>query len=123
MGSPASRPSAALRAYALDVNTYAIVREAIENRDSIAATYDGHYRELSPHAIGMKRGRRQAICYQYSGTTSSGQLGPIGSEDNWRCIAIEKLEDIRVIKGVWHTAADHERPQTCLDLIDADANR
>lgn len=106
------------------MNAYAIVRAAIEARNSISATYDGHYREMSPHAIGMKRGRRQAICYQFGGTTSSGRLGPQGSADNWRCIAIEKLEDVLVIEGVWHTPADHgSRPQTCLDLIDADANR
>ena len=105
------------------MNAYATVRAAIENRDSISATYDGHERELTPHAIGMKRGRRQAICYQFGGTTSSGRLGPIGSADNWRCIGIEKLQDIRTIKGVWHTSDDHERPQSCLDLIDADVNR
>jgi len=124
MASRVSKPSAAPPASAKgNVNAYAIVRAAIENRDSISATYDGHYRELTPHAIGMKRGRRQAICYQYGGSTSSGQLGPIGSPDNWRCIVIAKLDDLRTIKGVWHTAGDHERPQTCLDLIDADVNR
>jgi hypothetical protein len=105
------------------MDTYTLVRAAIENRDSITADYDGYYRELSPHAIGMKRGRRQAICYQYGGSTSSGRLGPIGSPENWRCIGIEKLANVRTIKGVWHTAGDHSRPQTCLDLIDADANR
>jgi hypothetical protein len=106
------------------LNAYATVRAAIEARNSISATYDGHYREMSPHAIGMKRGRRQAICYQFAGTTSSGKLGPQGSPDNWRCIAIGKLEDLRTIEGVWHTPDDQgSRPQTCLDLIDADVDR
>jgi hypothetical protein len=102
---------------------YAIIRSAIENRHSIAATYDGCYRELTPHAIGMKRGRRQALCYQYGGTPSSGRLAAVGSPDNWRCFAIDKLQDIRVVEGVWHTALSGERPSTCLDLIDADTDR
>jgi hypothetical protein len=102
------------------MNAYAIVRDAITNRESIAAEYDGHHREMSPHVIGTKRGRAQALCYQYGGTSSSGPLGPVGSPDNWRCVVIDKLVNARPIKGVWHTAPNHTRPQTCVGEIDVE---
>lgn len=101
-------------------DTYVQLKEAILNKDSIAADYDGHRREMSPHVIGTKRGRAQALCYQYGGTSSSGAIGPIGSPSNWRCIVIEKLQNVSTIKGVWHTAPNHTRPQTCVDVIEAE---
>lgn len=101
-------------------STYDIVKQAILDKDSIAARYDGHDREMSPHVIGLKRGRQQALCYQYAGTSSSGPLGPPSSPANWRCVVIGKLEKVTVIKGVFHTAPDHSRPQTCVDAIDAE---
>ncbi len=97
---------------------YEIVRQAILDRDSIAADYDGYPREMSPHVIGInKQGRQQALFYQYAGGSKSG-LGQPGSRRNWRCIEIVKLGGVRVIKGVWETAPNHTRPQTCVNAVD-----
>lgn len=101
-------------------NVYDIVRQAILHKDSISADYDGYPREMSPHVIGLKRGREQALCYQFGGTSSSGPIEPVGSSANWRCVVIEKLENVRVIKGVWHTSPDHTQAQVCVDDIDAE---
>ncbi len=101
------------------MDAYSTIRDAIRNKDSVAADYDGHHREMSPHVIGTKRGRAQTLCYQYGGTSASG-LGPVGSADNWRCIIIEKLTNVTTIKGVWNTAPNHTRPQTCVDVIEAE---
>ena len=100
--------------------TYDVVRQAILDRDSISADYDGYPREMSPHVIGInKQGREQALFYQYAGGSKSG-LGPPGSRRNWRCIEIVKLENVRVIKRVWETAPNHTRPQTCVNAIDVE---
>ena len=99
-------------------DAYQIVRQAIIDKNSISATYDGYPRELTPHVIGTKRGVRHALFYQFGGQSSSG-LGPVGSPSNWRCIDVDKLTDVRVIVGVFHTAPNHTRPQTCVDVIDA----
>ena len=99
-------------------STYATVMQAIIDKDSIAADYDGHHREMSPHVIGIKRGSQQALFYQYAGTSKSGPLSPIGSPDNWRCVMIGRLQNVRVIKGVFHTAPKHTQRQTCVYAID-----
>jgi len=100
-------------------DAYGVIKQAIQTRSSISAMYDGCYREMTPHVLGLKNGRRQALCYQYGGQSTSRPLGPVGSSINWRCINVEKLSDVKLISGVAHTAPDHTQPQTCVDVIDA----
>ncbi len=45
-------------------DTYALIQQAILNKDQVIATYQGHRREMCPHVIGTKHGRRQALFYQ-----------------------------------------------------------
>ena len=96
---------------------YAMIREAILNKRIVLATYHGHRRTMCPHALGKKRGREQALFYQFAGTSSTG-LGPVGSPDNWRCIPLAGLTNVSVTDGDWHTGRNHSRPQTCIDIID-----
>ena len=101
----------------MGTETYNLVRQAIVNKQQVVATYDGHYREMCPHVIGLKRGRMQALFYQFAGTSKSG-LGPLGSDTNWRCIPIPKMTNVSVKDGKWYTAPTHTRTQTCVDKID-----
>jgi hypothetical protein len=101
------------------MDAYEIVRQAILNKLHVVATYNGHLREMCPHTLGTKRGRQQGLFYQFGGTSSSG-LSRAGSPENWRCIFIDQLRDISTRDGEWHTAPNHSRPQTCVDLIDAE---
>jgi len=95
-------------------DTYALIRQAIEQRMHVLATYHGFHREMCPHSIGVnKRGERQALFYQFAGQ-SSRELGPPGSPDNWRCLRVDELQDVSLRNGQWHTAPDHTRPQTCV---------
>ena len=82
------------------------------------ATYNGHRREMCPHVIGTKNGRRQALFYQFGGTSSSGGRIKPGSTQNWRCIPVDGLTNVEVREGEWHTASNHSVPQTCVDIID-----
>ena len=97
--------------------TYKLLRKAIRQKLQIVATYDGHLRELCPHVLGIKHARQQALFYQFGGTSSSGPLVP-DSPDNWRCIPVDGLSDVRIRSGPWHTSGNYVNPQTCVDEID-----
>lgn len=95
------------------MDTYSLIREAIEKRQQVLATYRGYHREMCPHAIGFnKRHERQALFYQFAGDSTSG-LGPAGSHENWRCIPIDELHHVSVREGDWHSSSDQARPNTC----------
>jgi hypothetical protein len=100
---------------------YGIVRKAVETRRPISAVYDGRPRLFCPHRLGRnKEGQFRVLCYQYGGASRSG-LKPSGSPDNWRCIALEKLTDVKILEGAWRTAPNHSRPASCVVDADVDA--
>jgi hypothetical protein len=99
-------------------SNYLLVRQAIQDRRSIVAVYQGHMRFMSPHVIGRKNSREQALFYQFGGTSSS-KLEPLGSPSNWRCIPIGLMTDLKVMDSTeWATGPNHSRPQTCVGEID-----
>jgi hypothetical protein len=100
-------------------NVYELIRDATLARRQVLATYKGHRRELCPHVLGTKDGRRQALFFQFGGGSSSAL--PPGGE--WRCIPVDGLEDVVVRDGPWHTSVVHEHPETCVDTIDVEAPR
>lgn len=103
-------------------STYQLVRQAVLTRSAIIATYNGHVRHMSPHVVGMKNGKEHTLCYQFGGTSSS-ELKPDGSPDNWRCIAIDKLQSVSLHPaGGFHTAANHSTQQSCVDEIDVEVS-
>ncbi len=98
------------------VKNYTLVKTAIVNKKQVIAMYKGHWREMCPHMIGMKRGNVHGLFYQFDGTSGSGKI-IAGSPDNWRCINLEDLEDAQLKSGEWHTSTE-EFDQTCIDQID-----
>ena len=105
----------------LPEQTYALIRRAVIGRRPIAAVYDRRPRLLCPHRLGWNNeGRPQVLCYQYGGESESG-LGASGAPENWRCLAVEKLLDVRLLEDRWRTAPNHTRPQTCIVRVDVDA--
>jgi hypothetical protein len=105
------------------MTVYEIVKDAIQNRKTVTATYHGLIRVMSPHVLGRKRGREQALFYQFAGESKSG-LGPDGDPENWRCMFLDELSSVSSsdAKGEWHSAPNHSRPQTCVDSIDVVVN-
>jgi hypothetical protein len=53
--------------------------------------------------------------------TARPGLEASGSPANWRCMKLEKFSRIELLEGVWHTAPNHSRPQTCITDVDLDA--
>jgi hypothetical protein len=100
---------------------YEIVKDAIQTKKIIVAVYDGYERAMCPHTLGTKKGREQALFYQFGGNSRSG-LSPDGSPNNWRCLFLDQLTNVSSAdaKGEWHTAPNHSRPQTCVDQIDVE---
>ena len=103
----------------MNSNTYEMVRKAITEKKQIVAEYKGHKRKMCPHVIGKKKGRNQALFYQFGGTSSSGDIVP-GSNDNWRCIPIDGLRIVEVQDGEWHSFSYHTKRHTCVDEVDAE---
>lgn len=105
------------------MNIYELLKQAILNKQQVFATYDGYHREMCPHILGFKKGEngeniRQCLFYQFAGQSSKGPIIP-NSEHNWRCFAVEKLTNVSVRVGIWHTSPKRTfRKQTCIDLID-----
>jgi len=45
----------------------------------------------------------------------------MGSPENWRCVALEKLRKVKLLHGSWQTAPNHSRPAHCIVQADIDA--
>jgi len=100
---------------------YDLLRAALLTRTPVSATYKGQPRLFCPHVLGRNKDDvPHALCYQFGGKSNSG-LKPKGSPDNWRCICIEKLTDVELIEGRWHTPETHSRPQACIVTVEYDS--
>ena len=100
---------------------YRLVWTAIATKQPLGAVYKDRARLFCPHRLGRNRAKQlRVLCYQYGGDSESG-LGPMGSPENWRCVALEKLRKVELLEGSWKTAPNHSRPATCVVEADIDA--
>ena len=95
---------------------YALLRTAGTRKQPVAAMYEGHPRFFCPHVLGKsKRGRRQALCYQFGGTSDSGLRTVAEVVGGWRCIVVEKLSAVELQSGIWHTEP-RSNPPLCAKI-------
>ena len=99
--TPMGRPS----------QNYQVCFDAILNRKQLVFDYDGKPREASPHVLGPANSEHMLLTYQFGGD-SAGGLRPGG---DWRCFSVDKMSDVRVRDGTWHTRPEHTRRHTCVD--------
>ena len=100
---------------------YRLVWTAVATKQPISAMYKGLPRLFCPHRLGRNRAEQlRVLCYQYGGESESG-LSPMGSPENWRCVALEKLRKVKLLHGSWQTAPNHSRPAHCIVQADIDA--
>jgi hypothetical protein len=59
------------------------------------------------------------LCYQFAGGSNSAALLAPEGGGVWRCLAVEKLSQVELRMGAWHTEPRSKR-QTCIDEIDFD---
>jgi hypothetical protein len=91
-----------------------LIWKAIAERLQVVALYDGHRREMCPHAMGWKNGEMRVLCFQFGGATSNGAVPPRGE---WKCMEVDRLIDISLRQGLWRTGGWHSRQQTCIDQV------
>ncbi len=101
---------------------YELVRLAAARRQPVAAVYDGRPRLLCPHVLGRKAGRLHALFYQFGGESNSGLPVTPEGVGYWRCLAVDKLSQVELGTGPWHTEP-RARRQTCIDEVDFDADQ
>ena len=101
---------------------YDLIRNAVLERDSISALYQGHLRIFSPVLLGTKAGEPHVLGYQFDGT-SHQPLRPDGSPENWRCLRVSELTEVNVLPGIWHIAGERKGSQNCIDQVDVSAYR
>ena len=100
---------------------YELLRLAAIRRQPVAAMYDERLRLLCPHVLGHKAGRLHVVVYQFGGSSSRGlPMAPEG-RGVWRCLAVEKLSQVALREGEWHSEP-RSRRQTCIDEVDFDVD-
>jgi hypothetical protein len=100
---------------------YRLIWTAVASKQPVSAIYKDLPRLFCPHRLGRNRAKQlRVLCYQYGGESENG-LAPIGSPENWRCVALEKLRKVELREGSWKTAPNHSRPATCVVEADIDA--
>ncbi len=100
------------------MSTYNLIRQAILNKQCVTCSYNGYLRKMTPHVIGRKNGKEQALFYQYGGDSSSGLSSDPAK--NWRCIPVAKIENLQINSDPFQTANNHSKTQTCVDSIDVE---
>ena len=103
------------------MTVYDILKDAIVNKKQVFFDYDEHGRGACPHVIGTKNGEQKVLVRQFAGFTSAGLVDPDGE---WKCLFIDKIENLRSEEGEWHTGPEygHTKPQTCVDEIDVEVD-
>ena len=87
-------------------NIYRLIWTAVAGKQPISAIYKDRPRLFCPQRLGRNRAQRlRVLCYQYGGQCESG-LAPMGSPENWRCVALEKLPKVKLLDGCWNTVAN-----------------
>ena len=96
------------------MDTWETLAHAIEERRQVLATYNGRPRAFCPHALGMKGDKRHVLVYQFDAARRIGERPTTG----WRCLEVERLENVSLHVGEWHTAPNVFNPQSCLDEVE-----
>ena len=101
---------------------YELLRLAATRRQPVAAIYHDLPRLLCPHVLGRgKDGHLRALCYQMGGNSGSGLRPGSDGFGGWRCLAVDKLSQVKLQDGDWRTES-HASRQSCVEQVDIDAD-
>ena len=97
---------------------FLLIKEAMTWKKQCTAMYDWYYREFCPHVLGWSIDRSEmCLIYQFGWKTSTWAILS-DTKDNWKCIKIDKLQDIQMRDWIWHTFGNHSKEQTCVKEVD-----
>ena len=66
------------------------------------------------HVVRVVDSKRHVLVYQFDAARRIGERPTTG----WRCLEVDRLEDVGLHEGEWHTAPNVFNPQSCLDQIE-----
>ena len=99
--------------------TYTLFTQAMKARKQILCVYDGYARELCPVVLGHSRqGEEKALTFQFAGESSQ----TLRQGGDWKCLSLSKVRDVRLREGPWMSGDSHQRPQSCVEIVDLDVN-
>lgn len=99
-------------------STYSLFAEAMAGRKQILCVYDGYPRELCPIVLGHSKEQEVALVYQFAGGSKDG----LPHKGQWKCFHLSKVSDVKLRDGPWRAGSGHNRPQTCVEIVDLDVN-
>jgi hypothetical protein len=98
---------------------YQIIRQAIIERRSLNAAYDGYLRFFSPVTLGRCHdGEAGVIVYQYAGRRPEGRLPRQG---DWACFRVRRLHWLQHNGDRWLEGALGSKPTGFLSRTDVSA--
>lgn len=97
---------------------YLLLAWAIENRVPLDCTYHGRQREICPVILGRSHDEAVALVYQTGGETSRGPL----RRPEWKCFRLTKFSGGQPSARPWQAGASHGQSQSCVRIVDYDAN-
>ena len=71
---------------------------AINDKQLVEFTYNGHLRIAEPHVLGLKSGKLQLLGFQVGGSSSTGGL------PEWRRFDVQRTRGLRVLPQEFHGA-------------------
>ena len=86
---------------------YAIIKSAIERRESLTGKYEEYIRHFSPHVLGEDR--QGAVCvlgFQYGG----GRPRSLPSAGDWCFFQVDKLRDLYPNGDRWLAGPFENKP-------------
>lgn len=95
---------------------YALLKRAIEEKQSLTAYYDNHVRHFSPHILGLDRHSwPSTVGFQYGGSRPGGLLQPQG---DWCFFHVWGLTDLRPNDDGWHAGPPSGKPRHLIARVD-----
>jgi hypothetical protein len=99
-------------------DAWPLLAEAIRYREQVIASYNGRRRAFCPHALGYKGEKRHVLVYQFADERDLRRSATSGGpSEGWRCLDVDRLDDITLRSGPWHSAQNIYNPQSCMDDI------
>ena len=97
---------------------YALVWQAVRERQHILFEYKEQRRDACPIILGYSDDGREAMkVYQVGGGTSSKGRLPA-----WRDIYLDGVSGLRLSPGPWREGGTHKRVQSFVKFVDVDVN-
>ena len=97
-----------------------LLEEAIQARSQVVASYNGRRRAFCPHALGYKGEKRHVLVYQFADERDfQRSASDARQSDGWRCLDVDRLDDVTLREGPWYSAPNIYNPQSCMDDIRA----